>query len=92
MVDIVDCSNIINVNHTMINILEILGHNPCYFMGDYDLVLTKHDKHTPTGKLLDVMHDNFYTHYQSTYKSHYEYFNFNLQHIYTWLWCKWFDL
>ena len=50
--------NVIDFNDAMINILEKIGHNLCYIMGDYNLDLMKHDKHPPTEKFLDLMYAN----------------------------------
>ena len=50
--------NIIDFNDAMSNILEKIGHNSCYIMGDFNLDLMKHDKHPPTEKFLDVMYAN----------------------------------
>ena len=51
-------SNIVDFNNTMHSILEKVTQYPCYFMGDFNLDLLKHDKHPPTEKVLDIMHAN----------------------------------
>ena len=36
----------------MTDILEKVGHHPCYIMGDYNLDVMKHGNQTPTEKIL----------------------------------------
>ena len=39
-------------------ILEKLGRQQCYIMGDFNLDLLKHEKHPPTKQFLDMMNAN----------------------------------
>ena len=41
-------------------ILEKLGRQQCYIMGDFNLDLLKHEKHPPTEQFLDMMYANAY--------------------------------
>ena len=41
-------------------ILEKLGRQQCYIMGDFNPDLLKHEKHPPTEQFLDMMYYNAY--------------------------------
>ena len=52
-------SNVVEFSNTMHYILEKLGRQQCYIMGDFNLDL-KHEKHPPTEQFLDMMYSNAY--------------------------------
>ena len=51
--------NIIDFNDAMSNILEKIGHQTCFIMGDLNVDVMKHARHPPTEKCLDVMYANY---------------------------------
>ena len=53
-------SNVVEFSNTMHYILEKLGRQQCYIMGDFNLDLLKHEKHPPTEQFLDMMYSNAY--------------------------------
>ena len=56
-------SNVIEFSNTMHYILEKLGRQQCYIMGDFNLDLLKHEKHPPTEQFLDMMYANAFSSY-----------------------------
>ena len=53
-------NNVVEFSNTMHYILEKLGRQQCYIMGDFNLDLLKHEKHPPTEQFLDMMYSNAY--------------------------------
>ena len=53
-------SNLVEFSNTMNYILEKLGRQSCYIMGDFNLDLLKHEKHPPTEQFLDMIYANAY--------------------------------
>ena len=53
-------SNTVDFNVSIQDVLEKRAHHPCYMMGDFNLDFLKHELHSPTEKLPDMMYANSY--------------------------------